>query len=423
MPDKQYIFKSFKIKSRGWDDLAEKLNAIGKHGWNPIALQEVGYNSNQYEEKIDPINGVSFELITRSQQNRTTSDIGHQALVTYTNVLCSKQIVIDDVKQPDPRVELVGIDESPVINVVKVDNTQEPSVDQVTIDVPNIPAGEMLPESDPQMYYHPSHYVEGYKNPAVILSDVGNVPMDDYGYKFGSQKFDMTFIIPHSGENRKNTLLEIVASLAGKADLPEFDKKVDCSFQVFIICDNLGIMYTASLANEIVQILQVVQESRKQSKTIKNHPKYVFHIADQIEVKGGFGYGCRNWVKNHPDLIDSDYVAFIDDDDHIDPRHPYNIQKHIHDINSKNRKASMIRFNTQVRDVTGLVTQRTAQGTRGQVGHSEMVIAKDVFINLKNQNDQYGHDWDWHQEVALNSPDVHNAGNSLVTYTVLAKPK
>lgn len=422
MPDKKYIYKSFQIKSRNWDDLADKLNVLGEDGWKLICSEQVGYNSNQYEEKIDPVNGVTFELILRSQQNRTNSDIGHQALVTYTKVLCLKEIVIDDVKQPDPVIEMVGLDTSPSIKVIKPDNMQEPSVDQVPIDVPDIPAGEIIPESDPQMYYHPSHYVEGYKNPAVILSDVGNVPMDDNGYKFGSQKFDITFIIPHVS-SRKTTLLEIVASLAGRADLPEFDEKVDCSFQVFIICDNLGIMYTASLANEILQLLQVVKESRNQSKTIKNRPRYVFHIADQIDVKGGFGYGCRNWVKNHPDLIDSDYVAFIDDDDHIDPRHPYNIQKHIHDINSKNRKASMIRFNTQIRDVTGLVTQRTAQGTRGQVGHSEMVIAKDAFINLKDQNDQYGHDWDWHQQVALNSPDVHNAGNALVTYTVIAKPK
>lgn len=422
MPDKKYIYKSFQIKSRNWDDLADKLNVLGVDGWKLICSEQVGYNSNQYEEKIDPVNGVTFELILRSQQNRTNSDIGHQALVTYTKVLCLKEIVIDDVKQPDPIIEKVGLDTSPSIKVIKPDNMQEPSVDQAPIDVPDIPAGEIIPESDPQMNYHPSHYVEGYKNPAVILSDVGNVPMEDNGYKFGSQKFDITFIIPHVS-SRKTTLLEIVASLAGRADLPEFDEKVDCSFQVFIICDNLGIMYTASLANEILQLLQVVKESRNQSKTIKNRPRYVFHIADQIDVKGGFGYGCRNWVKNHPDLIDSDYVAFIDDDDHIDPRHPYNIQKHIHDINSKNRKASMIRFNTQIRDVTGLVTQRTAQGTRGQVGHSEMVIAKDAFINLKDQNDQYGHDWDWHQQVALNSPDVHNAGNTLVTYTVIAKPK
>lgn len=421
MPDKKYIYKSFQIKSRNWDDLADKLNVLGEDGWKLICSEQVGYNSNQYEEKIDPVNGVTFELILRSQQNRTNSDIGHQALVTYTKVLCLKEIVIDDVKQPDPKVELVGIDESPNINV-KVDNIQEPSVDQVTTDVPNIPAGDKLSESNLKISYHPSHYVEGYKNPAVILSDVGNIPMGMNGYVFGSKKFDITFIIPHS-ILRKRTLLEIVRSLAGSADLPEFDKKVYCSFQVFIICDNLGIMYTASLANDILQLLELVPQYRNESKTIKNQPEYVFHIADQVEVKGGFGYGCRNWVKNHPDLIDSDYVAFIDDDDHIDPRHPYNIKKHILDINSKNRKASMIRFNTQVRDVTGLVTQRTAQGTRGQVGHSEMVIAKDVFITLKDQNDQYGHDWDWHQEVALNSPDVHDAGNSLVTYTVIAKPE
>lgn len=425
MSGKSYIYKTFKIRAGNWEILAEKLNVLGSQGWLVINSEEVGYNANTFEEKIDPINGITFELFYKSQSEKT-SDIGMQALVTYTNVLCVKEVSIQN----------IGIDLNPEITAIKsqVDQGAIPESEPVPLiteiypgasmtNEPKLPDAQLSPsyKDDVKIISTPDHYVEGYSNPAVILSDIANFEVPQDGYKFNS-KFDLTFIVPHNGNERRSSLLETLRLwLTIPVDLSKYNN-VFCTFQIFIVCDNLGVQYSASLSNEITNLLQRELLNPNKKLTNLNCSEFIIHVVNQVDGKGGFGHACRNWVKNHPQLINGDYVAFIDDDDLVTPEHAHNIHTEIQKLNKAGKSADLFRFDTLVRNHEGVVITRKAEGTRGKVGHSEMVISKDRFIQLKDQNDTYGHDWDWHQEI-VNTPMsvVRDADNANKTYTVISR--
>lgn len=414
----KYEHKIVTFPAEPESNLEKYLNEMSEQGWNLAHCHVEQIDLTEHEFETDPVEGI---VLKRKAKIETTASGAPKYLVSKK---CYKIIF----KRSLVTVDRLGVDYSPEIwnktiaqgikhvnisdNDLNVDanndkgvikESSDPSSDQPDL---NLLSGEM--GSAPVSSKHDSSSDEKISviaEPVIEAKDAEMTSIteelsrpESYWHGVRSKAicgdgFDLpisiTFIMPCYGRQfETERLLECM------------QKQTVNNFQVIAIGDGC-------------EDFQSHMEQYRQIGLKQFQHGNLFDFIDLENHSGGFGFACRNWVKNHSPMIKGRYVAFLDNDDVVDTNHVANYMTGVMDD-----KMDIIAYDTWVKGEDGEWRLRRAEGTRGKVGHAEMVIKRTVFCNLKDQSDKYGHDWEWFQMISPFTPRVAYIHNPP-TYRIL----
>jgi len=172
------------------------------------------------------------------------------------------------------------------------------------------------------------------------------------------------------------------------------------NFQVYLIGDGCPI-WQADLNEGWVQ--DIIREEKE-----KGNEWIAFNLEKNF---GGFGYHIRNLMK---ELADAPYICFIDNDDWVKPNH---LEHYLSEI--EGTEYDLVYYNTWNNALNIL---RDTRPTMGLIGHSELCISTQLYKQVPNQGDFYGHDWEMINWMISHTTQHKKASNPDWTYKVMGTP-